>query len=267
MSHSVPPHEADSLPAFLSHPGSTEQYRWHEFPLGLDEDGAVVTWDTSHTPHAHIVGPPGGGKTVAVRSVLKHCLNHLDNWDVFVVDAYPEQITETHLSALDRVVQTSRETADFLGDLVLIMKERQSYMRQQNLPAWAGKRILLVAESLEGFISVDPEGETARTLTRHLSSLVSRGRATGIHVLISTQRVKPLEYDTLMQMNLEFRIAFGPISEEGAQKFFSDSAVASRSSKIKGRGIVADRWSGDDPRVFQAYGISPDLDPLEPTAH
>ena len=64
----------NNIPELAPYPGS-EKRSWDEIPMGVGAEGEVI-WRVSEAPHILVCGTTGGGKSVAQRTVIFHCIQH-----------------------------------------------------------------------------------------------------------------------------------------------------------------------------------------------
>jgi S-DNA-T family DNA segregation ATPase FtsK/SpoIIIE len=168
--------------------------------LGQDVSGHAVAADLAAMPHLLIAGTTGSGKSVCVNAILACLLlqNSPDNLKIVMVDPKRVELTYyngiPHLMApvvveLERVVPAlqwvsremderyrrfAKEGARNIGDF---------NMRMQALGHRPLPYLLVVIDELADLMMLAPD-ETERVITR----LAQLARATGIHLVIATQR-------------------------------------------------------------------------------
>jgi len=192
--------------------------------LGRDVSGHPVAADLTAMPHLLIAGTTGSGKSVCVNAVVAGLLlqNTPDQLRFIMVD--PKRVELTfyngipHLMApvvvdLDRVVPAlqwvSREMDEryrrFAEIGVRNIADFNERCRQQGtaeLPY-----LVVIVDELADLMMMAPD-ETERVLTR----LAQLARATGIHLVIATQRPSVDVVTGLIKANFPARIAFAVAS-------------------------------------------------------
>lgn len=192
--------------------------------LGKDVSGHPVVADLIGMPHLLIAGTTGSGKSVCVNSIITSLLlqNTPDQLRFLIVD--PKRVELTfyngipHLLApvivdLERVVPAlqwisremdsryqrfSKEGTRNIADYNRRMQDVQG----KNIPY-----IVVVIDELADLMIMAPD-ETERVITR----LAQLARATGIHLVIATQRPSVDVVTGLIKANFPSRIAFAVAS-------------------------------------------------------
>ncbi len=194
------------------------------FALGQDVAGHPITADLEGMPHLLIAGTTGSGKSVCVNSILTSFLlkNTPDDLRVVLVDPKRVELTGyngvPHLLApvvveMERVVGAlqwmTREMDKRYHDFAKIgARNITDYNARMKLQG--GKRLpflLIVIDELADLMMIAPD-ETERTITR----LAQLARATGIHMILATQRPSVDVVTGLIKANFPARIAFAVAS-------------------------------------------------------
>jgi S-DNA-T family DNA segregation ATPase FtsK/SpoIIIE len=194
------------------------------FALGQDVAGIPAAADLTALPHLLIAGATGSGKSVSVNAIICCLLlnNTPDDLRLLMVDPKRVELTGyngiPHLLApvvvdLERVVgalqwvaremdqryqKLAQAGARNIGDY----NARLSAQGEKNLP-----HLVVVIDELADLMMLAPD-ETERTVTR----LAQLARATGIHLVISTQRPSVDVVTGLIKANFPARIAFAVAS-------------------------------------------------------
>ncbi|HEX9797210.1 MAG TPA: DNA translocase FtsK 4TM domain-containing protein [Anaerolineales bacterium] len=192
--------------------------------LGRDVSGHPVTADLTSMPHLLIAGTTGSGKSVCVNAVVAGLLlqNTPDQLRFIMVD--PKRVELTfyngipHLLApvvvdLDRVVpalqwvsremdERYRRFAEVGVRNIAAFNDGCRQQGQAELPY-----LVVIVDELADLMMMAPD-ETERVLTR----LAQLARATGIHLVIATQRPSVDVVTGLIKANFPARIAFAVAS-------------------------------------------------------
>jgi len=222
--------------------------------LGRDVSGQAIAADLASMPHLLIAGTTGSGKSVCVNALISGLLLQNTPHDLRFLMIDPKRVELTgfngipHLLApvvvdLQRVVPAlqwiSREMDDryrrFAREGVRNIADynaRRMAIQQEPLAY-----VAVVIDELADLMMMAPD-ETERVLTR----LAQLARATGIHLIIATQRPSVDVVTGLIKANFPARIAF---------------AVA---SSVDSRVIIdqpgAERLLGRGDMLFQAADAS-----------
>lgn len=192
--------------------------------LGQDVSGRAVAADLVAMPHLLIAGTTGSGKSVCVNAIIACLLLQNSPEDLKLVMVDPKRVELTyyngipHLLApvvveLERVVPAlqwvSREMDEryrrFAKEGARNIADYNQRMRQtgdRRLPY-----LVVVIDELADLMMLAPD-ETERVITR----LAQLARATGIHLVIATQRPSVDVVTGLIKANFPARIAFAVAS-------------------------------------------------------
>ena len=194
------------------------------FALGQDVAGNAVAADLSAMPHLLIAGTTGSGKSVCVNAIIACFLinNTPDDLRLLMVDPKRVELTGydgiPHLLApvvteMDRVVgalQWATREMDQRYHKFAEMGTR-NIMEYNHLMVETDQRklpyLVVIIDELADLMMLAPD-ETERTITR----MAQLARATGIHMVISTQRPSVDVVTGLIKANFPARIAFATAS-------------------------------------------------------
>ncbi len=191
--------------------------------LGRSVSGEPVVADLATMPHLLIAGATGSGKSICIHSVTT-CLafnNRPDDLRMVMID--PKMVELSRFNGLPHLlgpVETDLERAG--GVLHWVTQEMDSrykkfadinarhlddYNRQATANARLPRLIVLIDELADLMLSTPDE--TERTITR----LAQMARATGIHLVIATQRPSVDVVTGLIKANFPARISFAVTSQ------------------------------------------------------
>ncbi|GAB4576440.1 MAG: hypothetical protein Kow0077_32790 [Anaerolineae bacterium] len=191
--------------------------------LGQSVDGTPVVADLTAMPHLLIAGTTGSGKSVCVNAIIACLLmeNTPDDLKLIMVD--PKRVELTGYNGIPHLVApVVVELERIVGVLKWVTREMDDRYRKfnergaRNIVAY--NKMLLPGESplpylvvivdeLADLMMLAPD-ETERVLTR----LAQMARATGIHLIISTQRPSVDVVTGLIKANFPARVAFAVAS-------------------------------------------------------
>jgi S-DNA-T family DNA segregation ATPase FtsK/SpoIIIE len=194
------------------------------FALGQDVAGNAVAADLAAMPHLLIAGATGSGKSVCVNSLISCMLltNTPDDLRLIMVDPKRVELTGyngiPHLLApvvveLERVVSVLqwvlREMDGRYHKLAQAGCRNIKEYNAQKVAAGEKKlpQLVVIIDELADLMMLAPD-ETERTLTR----LAQLARATGIHLVIATQRPSVDVVTGLIKANFPARVAFAVAS-------------------------------------------------------
>ncbi|MCA9973086.1 MAG: DNA translocase FtsK, partial [Anaerolineales bacterium] len=193
--------------------------------LGQNVSGQPISADLAAMPHLLIAGTTGSGKSVCVNGIIACLLlqNTPDNLKLVMVDPKRVELTGyngvPHLAApvvveMDRVIGTLqwalremdgryKRFAEYgARNIVEYNKKIAKDSKQEPLPY-----IVIIIDELADLMMLAPE-DTERAVTR----LAQMARATGIHMVIATQRPSVDVVTGIIKANFPARIAFAVAS-------------------------------------------------------
>lgn len=192
--------------------------------LGQDVSGTAISADLASMPHLLIAGTTGSGKSVCVNSIIACLLlqNTPDDLKLMMVDPKRVELTGyngiPHLMApvvvdLERVVASLQwMTREMDERYRKFAKNGVRNIADYNVRVAAnGEKkmpyIVVIIDELADLMMLAPD-ETERIITR----LAQLARATGIHLIIATQRPSVDVVTGLIKANFPARIAFAVAS-------------------------------------------------------
>jgi DNA segregation ATPase FtsK/SpoIIIE, S-DNA-T family len=231
------------------------------FALGKDVSGRPAVADLAAMPHLLIAGTTGSGKSVCVNAIITCFLmnNSPDAMRLLMVDPKRVELTSyngiPHLLApvvveLDRVVGAlqwvTREMDDRYHKFAQMgVRNLEEYNRRQ---AERGEKLLpfwcVIIDELADLMLMAPD-ETERILTR----IAQLARATGIHMMIATQRPSVDVLTGLIKANFPARIAFAVASQVDSRVILDQPGA----ERLLGRGDMLFQ-SPDAPAPVRLQG-------------
>jgi S-DNA-T family DNA segregation ATPase FtsK/SpoIIIE len=210
-------------------------------PLGLDVSGNPVVADIARMPHVLIAGTTGSGKSVIVNSMITSILFRASPSEIKMILIDPKRVELTGYNNIPHLLTpVVAEPEKAVSALKWAMKEMdRRYVQFQdsgvkNIDAFnelAGFQalpyiVIFIDElaDLMAIASVEVEDSTAR--------LAQMARATGIHLVLATQRPSVDVLTGLIKANIPCRISFN-VSSMIDSKVIIDQPGA---EKLLGRG-------------------------------
>lgn len=187
------------------------------FALGLDVAGQPVIADIDKMPHVLIAGATGSGKSVCINSIISTVLFRTTPQEVKLILVDPKRVELTvyndvpHL--LTPVIVEPEKVVSALKWALAEMDRRYKLFAEfgaRNIAAYnelsgfqALPYILIVIDELADIILFAPS-EVEDSITR----LAQMARATGIHLVLATQRPSVDVLTGLIKANINCRISF-----------------------------------------------------------
>jgi S-DNA-T family DNA segregation ATPase FtsK/SpoIIIE len=193
--------------------------------LGQDVSGQAVVADLTMMPHLLIAGATGSGKSVCINSIVACllCNNTPDTLRLLMVD--PKMVELTNYNGIPHLI---RPVVVELEEVVKVLNWTTKEMdRRYRLFAEAGSRnlenhneglvargktslpyIVVVIDELADLMMVSPD-----QVERSICRIAQMARATGIHLVIATQRPSVDVVTGLIKANFPARISFAVTSQ------------------------------------------------------
>jgi len=195
-----------------------------KMPFGKDVAGNPVAADLTAMPHLLIAGTTGAGKSVAINNILTGFLLTMTPDDLRLVLVDPKRVELTGYNGIPHLLSPVIVDAEHVvGALQWMMREMESRYRKfsesgvRNIADYNARcerihekklpYLLIVIDELADLMMLAPD-ETERSITR----LAQLARATGIHLIIATQRPSTDILTGLIKANFPARIAFAVAS-------------------------------------------------------
>ncbi len=192
--------------------------------FGKDVAGNAVAADLTAMPHLLIAGTTGAGKSVAINNILTCFLLTMTPDELRLVLVDPKRVELTGYNGIPHLLSpVIVEAEHVVGALQWMMREMDSRYRKfsekgtRNIADFNAQcernqekklpYLLIVIDELADLMMLAPD-ETERSITR----LAQLARATGIHLIIATQRPSTDILTGLIKANFSARIAFAVAS-------------------------------------------------------
>ncbi len=192
--------------------------------LGKDVAGNTVAADLTAMPHLLIGGTTNSGKSVCINDILTCFLLRMTPDELRLILVDPKRVELTGYNGIPHLLSPVIVEADHVvGALQWMLREMDKRYRKfsetqtRNISDFNAlcertkqKKIpyvLVVIDELADLMMLAPD-ETERTITR----LAQLARATGIHLIIATQRPSTDIITGLIKANFPARIAFAVFS-------------------------------------------------------
>ncbi|MGD2144126.1 MAG: DNA translocase FtsK 4TM domain-containing protein [Anaerolineae bacterium] len=207
----------------------SEAFRCLDSPLGIalghDVAGQAVVADLAEMPHLLIAGTTGSGKSVCIKAITT-CLisnNIPDELRVVMIDPKMVELVRfnglPHLYGevevdLERVVKVLRWAALEMDDRYKRFADASArHLEDYNRKMAQGEksalpRIVVLIDELSDLMMLAPEA-----VEQLLCRIAQMGRATGIHLVVATQRPSTDVVTGLIKANFPARISFATASQ------------------------------------------------------
>jgi S-DNA-T family DNA segregation ATPase FtsK/SpoIIIE len=193
------------------------------FALGQDVAGQPFSADLSRMPHLLIAGATGSGKSVCVNAIICSLLMRATPTEVKLILIDPKRVEMAQYKGiphlLTEVIVDNDKSVNALKWTVGTMEGRYHEFAQRGVRNIAGYNealkpgeprmpyIVIVIDELADLMMVSAY-EVEATITR----IAQLARATGIHLVVATQRPSVQVITGLIKANIPSRIAFAMTS-------------------------------------------------------
>jgi S-DNA-T family DNA segregation ATPase FtsK/SpoIIIE len=235
--------------------------------LGQNVAGQPIATDLTQMPHLLIAGTTGSGKSVCVNAIIACLLlqNTPENLKLVMVD--PKRVELTGYNGVPHLVApVVVDLERVVGTLQWAMREMDNRYKRlaeagtRNISEFNKKAvakgeesmpyIVIVIDELADLMMLSPE-ETERGITR----LAQLARATGIHMVIATQRPSVDVVTGLIKANFPARIAFAVASSTDSRVILDTTGA----ERLLGQGdMLFQSPDAAAPIRMQGCFVSPD---------
>jgi len=231
------------------------------FALGQDVAGQPFSADLSRMPHVLISGATGSGKSVCVNAIICSLLMRATPTEVKLILIDPKRVEMAQYKGiphlLTEVIVDNDKSVNALKWTVGTMESRYHEFAQRGVRNIAGYNdalrpgeprmpyIVIVIDELADLMMVSAY-EVEATITR----IAQLARATGIHLVVATQRPSVQVITGLIKANIPSRIAFAMTSGVDSRTILD----AVGAEDLLGRGDMLYQPI-DAPRAVRLQGV------------
>lgn len=231
-------------------------------PLGRDVAGAPFIVDLKKMPHLLIAGATGSGKSVAINSVIVSLLYQNSPADLRIILVDPKRVEFSMYNGIPNlltgVVTETDKTINTLRWTVAEMERRYkmfSETHKRNIDEYNTNPseghipyIVVIIDEL-----ADLMAQSANEAEAAIVRLAQMARATGIHLIVATQRPSVDVITGLIKANITTRVAFAVASQIDSRTILDQSGA----EKLLGNGDML--YLGNDlgkPKRVQGVLVS-----------
>ena len=232
------------------------------FVLGRDVTGHPITATLETMPHLLIAGTTGSGKSVCVNAILTCFLLNNTPEDLRLILIDPKRVELTSYNGVPHLLAPVVVEIDrVIGALQWMTREMDKRYHQfaqvgaRNITDYNARMklqgtkklpfLVVVIDELADLMMIAP-GETEQTITR----LAQLARATGIHMILATQRPSVDVVTGLIKANFPARIAFAVASNTDSRVILDQPGA----ERLLGRGDMLFQ-APDAPAPVRLQGV------------
>ena len=231
------------------------------FALGKDVVGVPQIRDLAKMPHLLIAGATGSGKSVMVNAIITSLLFARTPSEVRMLLVDPKRVELTNYNDLPHLLHDVITDADVASAMLKMavgeMEKRYKLFeaaRVRNIEGFNASRspeeekmysIVIIIDELADLMMQDGR-ETEASIVR----IAQKARATGIHLILATQRPSVNVVTGLIKANISSRIAFSMASQIDSRTVLD----APGAEDLIGRGDMLFQPS-DAPKPIRMQGV------------
>ncbi len=229
------------------------------FAVGKDIGGSCIIGNIAKMPHMLIAGTTGSGKSVCMNSIIISLLYKAGPEDVKLIMVDPKMVELANYNGIPHlmipVVTDPKKAAGALQWAVTEMMRRYKTMSDAGVRDLESYNSIVTAEGGEKvpqlIVIIDELADLMMVAAKEVEDSICRiaqmGRASGVHLVIATQRPSADVITGLMKANIPSRIAFS-VASAMESRIILDTQGA---EKLVGKGdmLFAPIGSGKPLRV------------------
>lgn len=190
-------------------------------PIGINQTGEIVdlNFSASNTPHLLIGGTTGSGKSEALNTILAGLVRYYSSEELrlFLVDGKGTDLLifedSDHLHG--EIGDTDDDAIGQLTELVNEMNDRYDKfkakrlrdLKSYNRSVDPADRLPWVVIVLDEYADLTSDSDKKKIIEALLKRVAQKGRASGVHVIIATQKPSGTVISTDLRSNLPAQLA------------------------------------------------------------
>ncbi|MDC0035691.1 DNA translocase FtsK [Chloroflexi bacterium] len=189
--------------------------------LGKGSDGEEVSFDLSKMPHLLIAGATGSGKSVCINAIISGLIMEKDPSEMQMLLIDPKRVELTPYNGIPHlitpVIVETEKVVGILKGLIQEMMNRYRRMEEvgvRNISSFndkGGTKMPYLVVAIDEL--ADLMMTAAFDVEQSICRLAQLGRATGIHLIVATQRPSVDVITGLIKANFPSRISFAVTSQ------------------------------------------------------
>jgi len=236
-------------------------------PIGVDVRNEVVgvNFSSSRSPHLLIGGMTGGGKSVALETLLMGLVEHYsdDQLELRIIDPKGNEFTlfeglphvpsapgmdaEDAIEMLEATCEEMDQRYRAMKELSRSRKERVKDMASYNALVEPSERFKWIVVVLDEFADLTADKDDKKTIEGLLQRVAQKARACGIHAIVATQKPSAQVISTTTRSNLGAQLALRVKSGTDSRVIMETAGAES----LAGNGDAFLRLSGEEPLRIQ----------------
>ena len=208
--------------------------------LGKGSDGEEVSFDLSKMPHLLIAGATGSGKSVCINAIISGLIMEKDPSEMQMLLIDPKRVELTPYNGIPHlitpVIVETEKVVGILKGLIQEMMDRYRRMEEvgvRNISSFndkGGTKMPYLVVAIDEL--ADLMMTAAFDVEQSICRLAQLGRATGIHLIVATQRPSVDVITGLIKANFPSRISFAVTSQIDSRTILDTTGA----ERLLGRG-------------------------------
>ncbi|MCB2263155.1 MAG: DndE family protein [Candidatus Thiosymbion ectosymbiont of Robbea hypermnestra] len=225
--------------------------------LGVDIRGDPIIRNLAEAPHVLLAGTTGSGKSVCLHAILLSLLANHDARGLRLLLVDPKRVELSPYEGLPHllapIVTDGVEAARAFKNLTKEMEQREKLLASRGVREWdslqhtAPPRIVVIVEELADLFDQGPESEDP------LVRLAQKARATGIHLVLATQRPDAATFSGLLRANVPSRIALTVLKAADSRIILDEDGA----ERLLGKGDMLVKWLGEKLVRVHGFNVRP----------
>jgi S-DNA-T family DNA segregation ATPase FtsK/SpoIIIE len=240
------------------------------FALGQDVSGAAVAADLASMPHILIAGTTGSGKSVCINAIVMSLITHNTPEELRLVMIDPKMVELIRYNGLPHLYGKVETELDRIGTVLRwVTREMDArYKRFAELGArhFAEYNLLMQDQGQDKLpyiaVMIDELADLMMSAPVEIEKTITRiaqmARATGIHLVVATQRPSTDVITGLIKANFPARISFSVASSVDSRVILD--AVGAETLLGKGDMLFVSPTAGTPQRIQGCYVSEREID-------
>ena len=207
--------------------------------IGKDTNNNEVSINLTEAPHLLIAGSTGSGKSCVLNDIIVSLLNKYDEnyLNMILIDIKKVEFTQYQNQkqlAIPTITEVNR-AVDILNKMLVIMENRYKILSQKgyrNIQEYNTKE----AEKLCYYVIVIDELADLFMQNKEIENIICRllqlGRASGIHLILATQRPDSQTISGKLKVNIPTRLALTVTNRHDSTTILNENGA----EKLTGKG-------------------------------
>ena len=223
---------------------------------GVTVEGKPFVFDLVEAPHLFVAGQTGSGKSVCIHAIIRSLLSAPEPPLLALIDPkeieFQRYLNNNQIELYgEEIVTSAAESSRLLDNLVQEMDVRQSALAKLGVTNLSEARargsdlryIVLVIDELADLIL------TTEDAVNHLIRLSQKSRATGIHLVLATQRPDAETFPGLLRANIPSRIGLAVRSATESRIILDETGA----ERLLGRGDMLVKTVGQPITLVHGF--------------